>query len=77
MSALFGQTLSRTELMKRIGDLSQVAGIRLLSLRDGYEDGVRIADVRSGSGLRFQVTLDRGMDISFIPQPPTRDTLKD
>jgi Domain of unknown function (DUF4432) len=61
---LFGQTLSRSALMKRVGDLSQVAGIRMMSLRDGHEDGVRIADVRSGSGLRFQVTLDRGMDVS-------------
>jgi hypothetical protein len=64
MSTLFGQTLSRGELMRRVGDLSQVAGIRMMTLRDGYEDGVRIADVRSGSGLRFQVTLDRGMDVS-------------
>jgi hypothetical protein len=64
MPALFGQTLSRTELFRRIGDLSQVAGIRLMTLREGFESGVRIADVRTGSGLRFQVTLDRGMDIS-------------
>jgi hypothetical protein len=35
-----------------------------MELRDGPEAGVRIAEVRSGSGLRFQVTLDRGMDIS-------------
>lgn len=64
MATLFGQTISRTDLEKRIGDLSQVAGIRFLRLQEGREDGVRIADARTGSGLRFQVTLDRGMDIS-------------
>jgi hypothetical protein len=36
----------------------------MMELQDGPEAGVRIADVRSGSGLRFQVSLDRGMDIS-------------
>ena len=64
MPALFGQTVSRTELFRRVGDLSQVAGIRLMTLQEGFEAGVRIADVRTGSGLRLQVTLDRGMDIS-------------
>jgi hypothetical protein len=36
----------------------------MMKLQDGPEEGVRIADVRSGSGLRFQISLDRGMDIS-------------
>lgn len=65
MASLFGQTISRAELERRIGDLSQVAGFRLLRLQEGRENGVRVADARTGSGLRFQVTLDRGMDISL------------
>jgi hypothetical protein len=64
MPTLFGKQYSRQELERHIGHLSQVAGVRLMELRDGLETGVRIADVRSGSGLRFQVSLDRGMDIS-------------
>jgi hypothetical protein len=64
MPILYGQLYSRRELEKRIGHLSQIAGVRMMELRDGLETGVRIADVRSGSGLRFQVSLDRGMDIS-------------
>jgi hypothetical protein len=64
MATLFGVNLTRRELERRVGDLSQIAGIRLLQLQEGREAGVRVADVRSGSGLRFQVTLDRGMDIS-------------
>lgn len=64
MTELFGQSLSRQDLEKRIGHLLQVAGVRMLELQEGVEKGVRVADVRSGSGLRFQISMDRGMDIS-------------
>jgi hypothetical protein len=65
MPSLFGRDIGKRDLLIRTGDLSQVAGIRMMTLADGAEQGVRIADVRTGSGLRFQVTLDRGMDISL------------
>ena len=65
MPSLFGRDIGKRDLLIRTGDLSQVAGIRMMTLADGAELGVRIADVRTGSGLRFQVTLDRGMDISL------------
>lgn len=65
MATLFGQHYSRETILAHVGDLLQVAGIRMMELCDGPERGVRIADVRTGSGLRFQVTLDRGMDISM------------
>ena len=65
MPTLFGRKIGKHDLLKRTGDLSQVAGIRMMTLADGAEQGVRIADVRTGSGLRYQVTLDRGMDISL------------
>jgi hypothetical protein len=64
MPPLFGRRIGKHDLLMRVGDLSQVAGIRMMTLADGPEEGVRIADVRTGSGLRFQVTLDRGMDLS-------------
>jgi hypothetical protein len=64
MATLFGKNYSRHELEQHVGHLSQIAGVRLLQLQEGKEAGVRIADVRSGSGLRFQISLDRGMDIS-------------
>ena len=65
MPTLFGKMVARRELQQLAGDLQQVAGIRLMTLAEGREAGVRIADVRTGSGLRFQVTLDRGMDLSM------------
>ena len=65
MARLFGVDLTREALSKHVGDSSQVAGIRQMQLSDGHEAGVRIADIRTGSGLRFQISLDRGMDISI------------
>jgi hypothetical protein len=63
MADLFDRTWTRSELLKYVGDLSQVAGIRMLEWADGAERGLRVADVRTGAGLAFSVLLDRGMDI--------------
>jgi hypothetical protein len=65
MAYLFNRTWSRAELLKQVGDLSQIAGIELGELSDGSERGLRVADVRTGSGLGFTVLLDRGMDIGL------------
>lgn len=63
MAKLFNRTWARSELLSYVGDLSQIAGIRLGEWADGTERGLRIADFRTGSGLTFSVLLDRGMDI--------------
>lgn len=64
MPHLFGKTYSSADLRRRVGDMSQLAGIRSMSLNDGPETGVRALDVRTGSGLRFTVLPDRGLDIA-------------
>ncbi|NOU35987.1 MAG: aldose 1-epimerase family protein [Kiritimatiellaceae bacterium] len=46
-----------------IGTMDQLARIRTSVLDDGRGRGIRMADVDNGSGLRFTVLLDRGMDI--------------
>ena len=63
MATLFKRTWTRSELLNYVGDLSQIAGIRMGEWADGNERGLRVADVRTGSGLAFSVLLDRGMDI--------------
>jgi hypothetical protein len=63
MATLFNRTWTRAELSDYVGDLSQVAGIRLAEWADGVERGLRVAEVCTGSGLAFSVLLDRGMDI--------------
>ncbi len=46
-----------------IGSMEQLARIRTSVLDDGRARGMRIADVDNGSGLRFAVLVERGLDI--------------
>jgi hypothetical protein len=66
MPTLFGSWISRKDLLTRVGDLSQVAGITPSTLADGWARGVRKLEVRTGSGLRYDVLLDRGADIGMF-----------
>ncbi|WP_204115764.1 aldose 1-epimerase family protein [Shimia biformata] len=61
---LYGETLSRREVASRAGDMSQFAGVRLMTLGDGLERGIRMLEFRSGTGLRFTVLVDRCMDVA-------------
>ncbi len=63
MAKLFGKQYSRTELLQYVGDVTQIGGVRIKTLADGAERGVRVADFETGSGFRFTVLIDRGMDI--------------
>lgn len=64
MVALYGNTLTRRQLEARCGQLSQFAGVRLMTLDDGVERGIRMLEFRNGAGLRFTVLIDRAMDIA-------------
>jgi hypothetical protein len=63
MATLFGKHYTRDQLLRRVGDLSQLGGTRLVELLDGNQRGVRAVDFATGSGFTFTVLLDRGMDI--------------
>ncbi len=65
MAKLYGKEWSRQELLKRVGDISQIAGAKDYILNSGNERGVHAIDVRTGSGFNFTVTPDRGMDITY------------
>src|SRR5579872_5886852 len=62
------RSLSRTDLLRRVGGLEQVAGVRLVTLADGSERGVRVLEFRSGSGFEFDVLVDRGFDLGRCAQ---------
>ena len=64
MVQLFGQRLTRREVAERAGMLSQLAGVRLMTLDDGLERGIRLLEFRTGSGLRFTCMVDRALDIA-------------
>ncbi len=63
MSELWGSTYARPDLLRRIGRIEQVAGVRLATLADGTERGVRVLEFRTGSGFAFDVIVDRALDI--------------
>ncbi|HPB31305.1 MAG TPA: aldose 1-epimerase family protein [Candidatus Sumerlaeota bacterium] len=63
MALLYGSEWNSKDLLERVGNISQLGGIRLIEYADGAARGMRAADIRSGSGLAFTVLLDRGMDI--------------
>jgi hypothetical protein len=63
MAFLYESEWTRQDLSAHVGDISQVGGVRTFTLADGFERGVRAAELRTAAGLRFTVYLDRGMDI--------------
>lgn len=65
MAYILGREMSKEELLKRVGDISQLGGVRLGELSDGPERGVRFAQVITGGGLDYTVLIDRGLDIAW------------
>ncbi|HXK09246.1 MAG TPA: aldose 1-epimerase family protein [Vicinamibacteria bacterium] len=63
MPSLFGRSYGADELRRLVGGMSQLAGIRLVELADGRARGMRAVEVWTGSGFRFQVLADRGLDL--------------
>ena len=63
MPSINGRATTRRELMRRVGRLDQIAGVRLVTLGDGIERGVRVLEFRTGTGYAFEVLVDRSMDV--------------
>jgi hypothetical protein len=60
---LHGTSYSRGDLSRRVGRLEQAAGVRLVTLGDGVERGVRVLEFRTGTGFEFDVVVDRAFDV--------------
>jgi hypothetical protein len=63
MPYLHGRHYDKQELQKKVGDLSQVCGVRPVEFVDGNERGVRAMEIKTGSGLDYTILTDRAMDI--------------
>jgi hypothetical protein len=63
MVTLHGRNYTRRELAAHAGQSQQFFGVRLMTLENGLERGVRMLEFRTGTGLRFTVMVDRGMDL--------------
>jgi Domain of unknown function (DUF4432) len=60
---VYDKEMSRDEIERHCGDLSALGGVRLVTLADGAERGVRVLEFRLLNSLRFEVLVDRAMDI--------------
>lgn len=56
--------LSKQDLVKRVGRMDQLAGVKLVEAADGQARGSRQFYVWTGSGLSFDVQAERALDIS-------------
>lgn len=65
MPTLYNRHYTPLEL-RQFADISQLAGIRLVEYQEGKTRGLRVAQVYTGSGLRFEVLLDRALDIGAV-----------
>jgi len=60
---IYGKSYSRQDLLKRVGQVDQVAGVRMVELTDGIGRGVRTASFHTGAGFNASLLVDRGLDI--------------
>ena len=58
-----GRDLDRSALARLAGDVSALGGVRSVVLDNGVERGLRALEFRTGTGLAFDVLVDRAMDI--------------
>lgn len=61
---LFDNKYKKREILEKIGDISQIGGVKKYEYTDGVSKGIRAVDLKNGNGLEITVLIDRGMDIS-------------
>ena len=63
---IFNHEYKKSELDKKIGDITQLGGIRSYTFNDGPAKGIRALDISTPSGIEMTVLIDRGLDISRL-----------
>ncbi len=63
MVYLYGRSFKREELLKHVGSIDQVGGIKLLEAENGMEHGVRVVSMKTGE-VDLRIVVDRGLDIA-------------
>ena len=65
MAKVFGQQLTKREILDRVGNIGALAGVTRMVREDGRANGLRLYEVVSGS-LRFSVHIDKCMDLGSL-----------
>jgi hypothetical protein len=66
MQQMTTTNFNKRQMLKYVGDFSQLFGIKEYTLAGGKAKGVKAFDVRTGSGLEFTVLADRCLDIAGL-----------
>ncbi|TDF97218.1 aldose 1-epimerase family protein [Paenibacillus piri] len=64
MVHVYGRSGKR-DLIEHVADIRQLAGFQRMQLVQGKGKGSEIIQVRNGSGLQFQIAVDRAFDIGM------------
>ena len=67
MSFLDEQDWTKESLLRYVGHMDQIAGIKLVEDGDGKGRGSRILQVWTGTGLCFHVLAGRGLRLAHGP----------
>ena len=62
---LYHRHWSRRDLEARVGRIEQLGGVRRFRLTEGLERDVEQIQIRTGAGLTYYISPDRGLDISL------------
>jgi len=62
---LFNRDYSTEDVRNYFGSLEQFAGLRKYRFSKGRAKNIEVVEFRTGSGLRFEVLVDRGLDIGL------------
>lgn len=66
MVKLWGKDYTKTDLLRRVGDISQLASAQPYELVDGNERGSRAVLLRNAAGLEAAVVTERGMALTQV-----------
>jgi len=66
MARINGVSYSRQDLMRRVPNLGQLAGVSQGEYSSGKADGLRFFDVKTGGGLAYTVLPGRCLDIASL-----------
>ena len=63
MAVFSGSNMKKSDILKRVGNIDQIAGIREYTMHGSKAEGLKLYNVRTGSGLEFDVLKDKCMDV--------------
>jgi hypothetical protein len=63
MANLWGKVYTRSDILRRVGDIRQIALVEPYELYEGSEHGVKAVRLHNASGVDLVVVPDRGMSL--------------